>query len=298
MEYSAPTLQNLVVAAFLIAATLFELVSGRASRDKKTVMDWKMSGLCIGAMVLIQRPLVYLAAFGGMAFMLPEYVGLLSEFESANLLLCIIAFLLVEDLLNGFGHWICHTGPFQNTLLRRVQAFYKVAHRPHHFSGDDKSLGQVTATQTFVEGWAYWFIMPNYWFQYIWLYFGMYESFIIGLIIKGVWSVHNHVNWHYDLYFLNHPKPWVRKTMHALCHVLIFPTQHHHHHARGRNSATNLHNLFAFYDWLLWKTLVIETSVPQKYGWRQSPREAKSAFKRFFNFDYKRYLAAPAKETK
>lgn len=47
MEYSAPTLQNLVVAAFLIAATLFELVSGRASRDTKTVMDWKMSGLCI-----------------------------------------------------------------------------------------------------------------------------------------------------------------------------------------------------------------------------------------------------------
>ena len=295
MEHSAPVIQNTIVAIFLIAATLFEIVSGRATRDKKSTMDWKMSGLCIGAMVLVQRPAVYLLSFAFMTLIFPHAMGTLTSFEEQSLLLAVIAFLLLEDLFHGFGHWICHTGAFKNPILRRIQAFYKVAHRPHHFSGSNEQAGQVTATQTFVEGWAYWFVMPNYWFQYIWLYLGLYESFIIGITIKGLWSVHNHVNWHYDLYFLNHRKAWVRKIMRALCHILIFPTQHHHHHARGRNSAKNLHNLFAFYDWLLWKTLVIETEVPKKYGWRQSDAEQTSAFKRFFNFDYQRYLAAPSK---
>jgi hypothetical protein len=40
---------------------------------------------------------------------------------------------------------------------------------------------------------------------------------------------------------------------------------------------------------------VIETEVPKKYGWRQSEIEETSALKRFFSFDYQRYLAAPSK---
>ena len=288
-----PVLQNIIVAVFLISITVFEWVSGRATREMKSSLDWKMSGICIGAMVLIQRPAVYLGMFFLLGALFPAWQGSLNSFEQDYLILAVLLFLLGEDLAHGFGHWICHTRSFKSSWLRPIQAFYKVSHRPHHFSGRNGGGGSVTATQTFVEGWGYWFIMPNYWFQYICLYLGLYEAFMYGLIIKGLWAVHNHVNWNYDLYFLNHRWAWVRKAMWCLCHVLIFPTQHHHHHARGRNSAKNLHNLFAFYDWLLWDTLMIEKERPKLYGWRQSEREEQSAWARFFDTDLSRYKARP-----
>lgn len=290
----APILQNIVVAVFLIGATAFELVTSRATQDQKSKQDWHMAGICLSAMVLIQRPAVYLGAYYGLSYLIPQYQGALRWLDQDYFWLALILFLLLEDLLHGFGHWLCHTRPFHSKGLRTLQAFYKVAHRPHHFTGSNAGQGRVTATQTFVEGWAYWFLMPNYWFQYIALYLGLYEAFMVGLIIKGCWSVHNHVNWNYDLYFLNHPWAWVRKAMRGLCHILIFPTQHHHHHARGANSAKNLHNLFAFYDWLLWKTLVIENAPPNICGWRQSEQE-QNALYRFFNNDIKRYMYAPTK---
>jgi hypothetical protein len=298
MESSAPVLQNIIVAVFLIGATLFEILSGRATNDQKSKVDWKMSGLCIGAMVLIQRPAVYLGVFLFLGLLVPSAQGSMAWLEEQYFVWALIFFLLLEDLAHGAGHWVCHTRPFRNDILRRIQAFYKVSHRPHHFSGGNQGGGSVSATQSFVEGWGYWFIMPNYWFQYIWLYLGMYETFMVGLIIKGLWSVHNHVNWNYDLYFLNHKNALVRKLMRGLCHILIFPTQHHHHHSRGKNSAKNLHNLFAFYDWLLWRTLVIETERPKLYGWKQSETEEESALARFFDTKLSRYLAKPSNTRK
>ena len=71
--------------------------------------------------------------------------------------------------------------------------------------------------------------------------------------------------------------------MYGLCHVLTFPTQHHQHHSRSKNSAKNMQNFFAIYDWLFWKTLVIEKERPQIYGWRQAPEEARSALFRYFS---------------
>jgi hypothetical protein len=112
--------------------------------------------------------------------------------------------------------------------------------------------------------------------------------FLIGTVFKGLWAAHNHVNWNYDLYFLNHPWPWVRKTMRGLCHIITFPTQHHHHHARGKNSAKNMCNLLALYDWLLFGTLAIETEKPSQYGWKQSPKEEHSIWYRYFAIDLKK----------
>ena len=108
-----------------------------------------------------------------------------------------------------------------------------------------------------------------------------------GCFCRG--GAHVHTNWSYDLYFLNHPKPWVRRTMRALCHVFTFPNQHHQHHSRTRNSARNMQNFLALYDWLLWKTLVIETKRPAVYGWKQQPHDARPLV---------RYLRRPLKVLK
>ena len=71
--------------------------------------------------------------------------------------------------------------------------------------------------------------------------------------------------------------------MYALCHVLVFPNQHHHHHSRSNHSGKNLQNFIALYDWLLWKKLVISTERPKVYGWRKTEAEENSVLYRFFH---------------
>lgn len=99
-----------------------------------------------------------------------------------------------------------------------------------------------------------------------------------------------HTNWgrSCDLYLLNHPLAIVRKLMTMLCHMFVFPNQHHHHHSRGPNSAKNLTNFISLFDWLLWGTLVIEKDRPDVYGWRQCEKEELSPLYRLFNTDLQR----------
>lgn len=124
-------------------------------------------------------------------------------------------------------------------------------------------------------------------FNFFCVYLGLTEVFLVGTIFKGLWAAHNHVNWNYDLYFLNYRWAWVRKSMYGLCHVFTFPTQHHHHHAQGKNSGSNLCNLLAIYDWLIFGGLVIEKK-PDVYGWKQSPEEEHSIWYRFFSTNLKK----------
>ena len=173
-----------------------------------------------------------------------------------------------------------------------------MSHRPHHLAGGKDNKGQLSVTQTFVNGWAWWLIMPNYTFQLVCLYLGLVEVFLVGTAIKGIWAAQTHVNWNWDLYFHNHKWAWVRKTMWALAHVLTFPTQHHHHHSRGPNSAKNVTSTLAIYDWLIFGTLAIEKEKPQTYGWRQKDDEASSVLKRYFFWDVRQYMPGGAAKAK
>jgi hypothetical protein len=268
-----------LVIVFILFAMLWEVLAGRTRDGRKTREDWNMALLTGAAMVAVQRPALVLAtAFIG-GLLVPQWQGALSEFAAAN-------FWWV--LLHGAGHWFAHARRPKNKNAQRLQTLFKMGHRPHHLSGGNDGKGQLTVTQTFVEHWLWWFIMPNYWFQFFCVYLGLTEVFLVGTVFKGLWAAHNHVNWNYDLYFLNHRWAWVRKTMVGMCHILTFPTQHHHHHARGKNSGSNLCNLLAIYDWLIFDSLVIEKEKPAIYGWKQSPEEERSIWHRFFATDLKK----------
>lgn len=273
------------VTLFIIVFALWEWLSGRARAERKSKEDWQMAGLSAAGMVLIQRPALLFGIAWIAGLIIPQYQGGLSWLVSDYFWLTLIGYIALEELFHGLGHWIAHARRPKSRWLQRLQGLYKIGHRPHHLSGGNDGKGQLTVTQTFVEHWLWWFIMPNYWFQFLALYLGLTEVFIIGTLFKGLWAAHNHVNWNYDLYFLNHRWAWVRNSMYALCHIFTFPTQHHHHHARGKNSGSNLCNLLAIYDWLLFGTLVIEREKPKVYGWRQTPEEEHSALYRYFYTD-------------
>ncbi len=274
----------------LVALLAYEWLYARGRDGKKTLMDWKMGAVCILALALVQRPLLMTVIFLGLTALVPEHAGALRPLEQQYFWALLPGFMLVDEYLHGRAHLFAHSKRPRSRILRKIQSFYRVAHRPHHQIGGNDGKGELSVTQTYVEHWGWWLSLPNYWFGLICLYFGLIEVFLWGTLVKAVWGMHVHTNWgrSYDLALLDHPNATVRRAMNALCHVLVFPNQHHQHHARSGNSAKNMTNFIALFDWLLWDTLVIEKARPRVYGWRQTAREEHSALYRFLNTDLSR----------
>ncbi|MFT5594542.1 MAG: hypothetical protein ACI8SR_002933 [Oceanicoccus sp.] len=283
-------LLKVAVIIFIAVAAIWEFATGRDRGGKRTKKDWQMAFLATFMMAVVQRPVlaIVISVLLGSAF--PASAGSLTWLQDKYFWFALLGYFCIEEFLHGGSHLFAHMKRPKNKTLQWTQAFYKMSHRPHHLSGGPDNQGQLTVIQTFINGWAWWFILPNFWFQIACLYLGLTEVFIIATVFKGLWAAHTHVNWNYDLYFLNHKYKWVRNTMWALCHVICFPTQHHQHHSRGKNSAKNVTATLAIYDWLIFKTLAIETTKPEIYGWRQSEDEANSVFKRYFNTNVKKYM--------
>lgn len=284
---------SLSILGFVLVTATLEWLSGRSRNGARTANDWKMAGLTIAVMVAVQRPLLLLVIGLGLTQLAPGSANSLAWLDSDYFWPTLVAFFCLEELLHGAGHYFAHCKRPQHRWAQMVQAVFKLSHRPHHMSGDD-DRAQLSVVQTFTNGWLWWFIMPNYWFQLVCLYLGLVDVFVVGTAIKGLWAAHTHVNWNYDLYFHNHRWAWVRKTMWALAHIITFPTQHHQHHSRGRNSAKNVCGSLALYDWLIFGTLAIETERPKVYGWRQSEQEHNSVLYRYFNLDISKYLPPSA----
>lgn len=274
-------METIAVATFLFLCVLYEWSIGNYRKGNLSVTDYKMAAICGVGISLVQRPLVMAIIFFLAGILLAPYQGILQPLEQAHFWWCLLAFLMLEEYFHGVGHWFAHSRTPKIKFLRPIQKIFKTAHRPHHLIGNDDEKARMTVGQTFVEGWTYWFVMPNIWFSFIALYLGLTEVFVYGMIIKGLWALHVHTNWNYDLYFLNHSNPLVQKFAYGLAHIFTFPTMHHHHHSRGKNSAKNLHNFLSLYDWLIYGTLKIEKEAPERYGWRQKEEEKHSALYRF-----------------
>ncbi|MGI9293814.1 MAG: sterol desaturase family protein [Pseudomonadales bacterium] len=287
LESAQMVAENLayIGGACLLLFTLYEAAWRRNSHGRKTREDWQMAGIALTALALVQRPLLMLLIFFSLKAILPQYGEGLTWLEQEYFWVVLPIYMLIDEYLHGRMHLFTHSPRPRNRWLHRVQSFYRVAHRPHHQVGGNDGRGELSATQTYVEHWGWWLALPNYWFGFICLYLGMYETFFWGTLVKTIWGMHVHTNWgrSYDIVLLNHPSKLVRQAMQALCHVFVFPNMHQHHHSRGANSAKNMTNFISIFDWLLWDTLIIERERPEIYGWRQSAQEEFNPLYRYFN---------------
>jgi hypothetical protein len=274
--------------AFIVFCILYEWAKGALNNGKQTAKDWQMLGISVTWLMFIERPLLIFFSFTLCLTFIPNHIGALSWLENDNLISCIVAFILIDELLHGCAHNFAHSRTPKNKLLAKLQRHYKVTHRAHHLMGGADNRGELGASQTIVVSWGWALSLPNYWFGYICLYLGLVETWAIATAIKSLWGIHNHANLDYDLKLLNHKNPFISKTMYALCHLFTFPTQHHQHHSRSKNSANNMQNFLAIYDWLLWDTLAIETERPKIYGWRKNDKEERNTLYRFFHRSYKK----------
>lgn len=272
-----------LVVLCVLALAMFEWATGKYKEGAKTRKDWQMVALSASGVAFIERPLLLFIVYLLMDALLPGTHTALGWLQERYLIPAVIGFILVDEFLQGGAHFLTHRPRPNNRLLAKVHTFYREAHRAHHMLGDKADKGVLNVTQASVAGWGWFLLLPNYWFGYIAIYLGLVEVWFWGTLIKTLWGAHVHTNWRYDLVLLNHRSAWVRNAMWALCHVFTFPNQHHQHHSRTGNSAKNMNNFLALYDWLFWKTLVIETERPKIYGWRQNARESSSAWYRYLH---------------
>lgn len=282
LEIAPRELYGLVAMSVMALLVIFEWSSGKYREGRKNLTDWKMFGLSTAGVSLVERPLMAVTVYFLASSFIPEQQNVLRAFESANFWMCLIAFWLVDEFLHGLGHNFAHKKAPRNRLLAKVHSFYREAHRGHHQLGGADGKGELSVTQTTVAGWGWLTILPNAWFGLFLMYLGFIETWFWGTIVKSIWGMHVHTNWKYDLYLLNHPNRWVSRSMYALCHVFTFPNQHHQHHSRSQNSAKNMQNFLALFDWLCWGTLAIEKKRPDIYGWRQSEKEQGSLYRYFY----------------
>ncbi len=274
------TLISLTWFALLIG---WEWFRGRYKNGRKTWMDWKIFGLSLSWLTFIERPLIYASVWGLALILIPQAQGSWAFIENHYFWPTLIAFILIDELLHGAIHRFAHSPRPKYRWLLPLHAHYRGAHRMHHLNGDNLHSGQISATHTICVSWGWAFSLPNYWFGAFCTYMGLIEVWAVGTLMKSLWGIHNHANLTYDLRLLNHYHPWVRKTMRALCHIFVFPNQHHQHHSRSKHSAKNIQNFIALYDWLLWGTLFIANKRPDVYGWRHRGKEADNALYRFFH---------------
>lgn len=270
----------LVFVVFFMGCILYEWTTGNYKNGKLGSVDFKMAGISVVFVSFFQKPLLVAFVFGTAPALFP-FQGALGVLDQNHFWWALLGYLLLEEYLHGLGHWYAHTRTPERRWLRPLHKIFRTAHRPHHLIGKDDGKAQISVGQTYVEGWAYWLVMPNIWLFAIALFLGLHQVVVIGATIKTLWVLHVHTNWKYDLYFLNHPNPVIRKLAFGLAHIFTFPNQHHHHHARGSNSAKNMQNMLSLYDWLIYDTLKIETTAPEAYGWRQKEEEKHSALYRF-----------------
>ena len=278
-----------IAGSILLLLIIYEALMGRYRNGRKTREDWAMGFISIGMLAAVQRPLLMVVIFLGLSWGFPLAHESLQWLEVTYFWPVLVIYCLIDEYLHGRAHLFAHTPAPEAPWLAKVQAFYKRAHRPHHQIGGNDGRGELSVTQTYVEHWGWWLILPNYWFGIICLYFGLYQTFLWGTIIKTLWGMHVHTNWgrSYDLYLLNHRWYWVRRLTFAICHVFTLPNMHHQHHSRSRNSAKNMTNFISLFDWLLWDTLVIESERPKTYGWRQTAREEHNPIYRYFYTNFK-----------
>jgi len=61
-----------VIPVFLLGFLLFEILNGKLKGGKKTKEDWRMSGICMLALSLVQRPLLMAFIFLSLGVLFPQ----------------------------------------------------------------------------------------------------------------------------------------------------------------------------------------------------------------------------------
>jgi sterol desaturase/sphingolipid hydroxylase (fatty acid hydroxylase superfamily)/CDGSH-type Zn-finger protein len=246
---------QLIVVGILVIFGILELTAGLLDHSKRKIGDHLEESLGFFSLSLFTKPGIVLAVIFIGNSLLPQYSNALTN---VNFFLVMIAYLLVDDILQYWYHRSAHEYDFLWKL-----------HRPHHLA---EEMGLFVSYRNAA---LYYILMPNIWWIGILTFLGGGAAVGVGLILKQLVIIGSHspTKWDRILYqykFLN-PLTWLVE------HTIVTPAFHFAHHGKSIKDRVsdpngNFGNMFSIWD-QMFGTAIFTRKFPVELGLQTDPND-------------------------
>lgn len=241
-------LDAFLVIGILVLFGTVETFSGFLVNSKRTKGDWLQEVISFFALSSMIKPFIVALIVMVGNLIAPEAVGMLKGF---NLFLVMIAYLIVDDILQYWYHRTAH----ENQFLWKL-------HRAHHQA---EEMGFFVSYRNAA---LYYLIMPNIWWIGLVVFLGGGQAVAIGLILKQMVIIgsHSRIKWDKPFYDIVVLKPLIT----LIERIIVTPAFHHSHHGISKLDSIsdpngNFGNMFSIWD-QLFGTAKFTRAYPEKYG--------------------------------
>ncbi|MGE3824666.1 MAG: sterol desaturase family protein [Bacteroidia bacterium] len=250
---------ELLVLLILVIFGIAEIVAGRLQQTKRTFSDWLQEAGGFAVLMVLIKPLIFLAVLGLGNLIVPDWHN---RFSQTSFWILLPVFLLVDDVFQYGYHRLAHEHDF----------FWKL-HRPHHQA---EEMGFFVSYR---NAGLYYVLMPNIWWTGIMTFLGGGLAVTVGLILKQLVIIGSHstVKWDKPLYTI----PFLSPVMAVVERIIVTPAFHYAHHGKSKRDGIsdpngNYGNMFSIWD-QLFNTAVFTRKFPTDLGLVNDPKEHWSA---------------------
>ena len=239
--------QNIVLAAIILAFALVEVVSGKHRNFHATRDDTKLELFMFLSLLAVSQPLIFAVTGKLCALLMPGERGAWAQLPWWAM----GAILLIgDDMTQYWWHRISHSP--------RLWPLHRAHHTAHYMS----------IRITYRNNFFYYLMMPGLWVSGVLIYLGFGDAYLVYIVIKltVILGAHSAVPWDAPLYRNKwlHPFAWV------LERTVSTPATHWAHHALTNDDGIghykgNFGNLLFVWD-LLFGTAKITRLYPPKVG--------------------------------
>lgn len=245
-------LSKLVPTLVLLVLGAIEALGGLYFEDKRTKEDLTIEIVSLVTLPTLIQPAIFLSVITLMTCLTP---GLENYFLTYSIWLHVLAFLILDDMMQYWWHRWSHVSPTMWKL-----------HRPHHV------IEEMGVLVTYRNAALYYAMMPGIWFSGILVFMGMGYVYLFYLPVKliVILLAHSETKWDRVLYkykFL-HPLAWVIER------TISTPATHFAHHGLTAEDGVshpngNYGNLLFIWD-MIFGTAKITRRYPTRFGaWNQ-----------------------------
>jgi sterol desaturase/sphingolipid hydroxylase (fatty acid hydroxylase superfamily) len=242
-----PLIQNIALAAIIVAFAALELASGRHKDFGATRDDTKLELFMFLSLVGLSQPLIFAITGKLCEWVMPAQRNAWADWPwwaMAGVLL------LADDLTQYAWHRVSHT-----PLLWPL-------HRAHH------TAHYMSIRVTYRNNFFYYLMMPGLWASGVLIYLGFGTVYLVYIVVKltVILGAHSAVRWDEPLYRIKwlHPLAWL------LERTISTPATHWAHHALTNDDGIghykgNFGNLLFVWD-MLFGTAKITRRYPARVG--------------------------------
>ena len=245
---NAENFDVILVIGILVFFGLIETIAGYLINSKRNKGDWLQEIISFFALSTLIKPLIVTVVIIIGKAISPESGTLLMDYSLGLLL---IAYLLMDDLLQYWYHRIAH----ENAFLWKL-------HRAHHQA---EEMGFFVSYRNAA---LYYLMMPNLWWLGLITFLGGGKAVAAGLVLKQLVIIgsHSRLKWDKPFYESAILKPFII----FIERIIITPAFHHAHHGKSRLDSIsdpnrNFGNMFSFWD-QLFGTAKFTSGYPTSYG--------------------------------